>query len=83
MVHTEAVDVDADGQVDLLTLSREDEVERCHSMMVHWVHPHTGGPVIGEASLSLRDFSSQLGILHSDKSELIAEHILSPPLVLE
>ncbi|CAI8016235.1 T-cell immunomodulatory protein [Geodia barretti] len=44
VVDTVAVDLDADGQVDLLTLTREGG--RCHSMTVYWMKPHSRGPAI-------------------------------------
>ena len=68
-----AVDLDADGQVDLVTLSREEEEgedggregedrRRCHSMTVYWMKPQTGGPAVGEA-LSSPTTSSCLSII--------------------
>lgn len=57
MVYTAVVDLDADGQVDLLTVSLnprpveggddigERDADDCYTLGVHWMRP---GPVVGE-----------------------------------
>ena len=85
VAHTLAVDLDADGQVDLLTLSagrgeEGEEEEGCHVMAVHWMRPQREGPVIGEFTIS----SYCILFYHIiDKYQVIADHVLSPPLILE
>ena len=81
MVHAVAVDLDADGQVDLLTLTREGG--RCHSVSVHWMKPHSGGPAIGESCCTSPRSVDLLPSYHSDYQEMIGNGVLSPPLVLE
>ena len=57
VVYTAIADLDADGQVDLLTLSlRESQVEdigeryggSCFTLGVYWMRPQRGKPVVGE-----------------------------------
>ena len=51
VVYTAAVDLDANGQVDLLTLSEGRrggrEEESCYTLGVHWLRAEDGLPVVG------------------------------------
>ena len=96
VVYTAAVDLDANGQVDLLTLSeeggeggegggREGEGGNCYTLGVYWLSAEDGLPVVGEVE-TMHVHTCVLcppSLCLPESYQIIGLQVLSPPLVLE